>query len=724
MSTDSQTPEIPDEGGSRAPSGPGEEVQNVSGDTSRSLRSTLGGVFEDEAVEEAYQTFKNAAPQDRESSLQYSVDIGVLTPEAAQQCRDRLQGEEAPAAPSEPAPAEAVPIFAPEEPDTGATAEMDASGEASTDNPVEEETVEEPVAIRRQTKWWEHPLQSYRALKARLRKPGRSVDRGVRATATAAGSGGILSVTNLQFFQNALNVGGWIAAPLANVVGIGAPAASLLYRPLRGMYARRKYGDQLAAQAQECHRLLGMNRQMAEEHEAAFAQELQQRTVELIDQPGEQELIQALHHVLRAELETIPHFFSEELYARYCFRRITDACRAAAERPENTRTPDQRVLARYYPLGADGRPVADAADRISHLRQVAIAYGKMLAERERKNDEPYTTGGIIGASATLALTYGPLAPLVGGAAWAGRKLWRRKKEGEVHIEIDDDRREVVGKGGHPIYSPTAHRSDVLSLYRGGDYVTQAEDEATRKAWREEEGVKTWLKRITIPAEAVQRCRSGRITSVQMLASETAPVVQEQLRSLGIKPKSAVNQARVRQLELDEQAEKEQLANLRTQRGVTQAALESSANQLREIRRQLAEAKNPSPRENPMTVEEIGRDEDACKAFAIKVVETFQANFRKGAMRAAAGKVLAPVGASVKNFTAEVIVKPVVGATAAGALAAGGSYVAGTLLSSAGFGFLATPVGWGGAGFIFTSLGLYTLVMRGMQNLKKGSDKKD
>lgn len=548
----------------------------------------------------------------------------------------------------------------------------------------------------------------YRTKRARWKKTGRTIDRGVRGTVT----GGILGgstwyVAGRQLVQNALEVGNAVASGVANGFCIAAPVAPLAYPLVRLGVAKWRHGNQKEI-FEACEKNnLGMNDvDQVCENEVAFQHELDQPTVELIDQPGEQELIKAFHIVMRDLLANIPHFVTEERYAQHCFTKMVETCKNAAAKAENARTAEEKIMANYHPFDAAGGRLPDAAERILHMRQIAIAYGKMLAERERQEGESQITGAIAGASVGLLFTYGPLAPIVGGAAWAGRKLWRRHKETQVHIEVNE-RNELVGKEGQPIYNPTTYRSDVASLYRNGDFVTQAEDEAKRKEWREEEGVKLWLKSIVIPAESVQRCRTGAIRTPRDLALETAPRVQEQLKNLRIEYRSPVNTSKVRGIEMQIEAETEDLKNLRAQRSPSKDALDQCAARLKELRQALSEEKNPKPRSGPdgailpLTIEEIGKNIDAGKAFAVGVVETFLANAKQGWVRKKTGEALAPVGSAAKEAAVEVVVKPVI----IGGLSVGGIFLAGKLIGMLGGITVSTPVTLtvGGA------VGIYALV---------------
>lgn len=548
-------------------------------------------------------------------------------------------------------------------------------------------------------------VAGYRQARARWKKTGHAIDRGVRGTVTGGFIGGpAWYVMGSQWAQNALYVG----SSVANIAGAAVPALPLAYRPVRVGNAWWRRGKQ-REDFERCERdELHMTDEQIEENEKVFQRELGQPTVELIDEPGEQELLEAFHMFMRDRLAAIPHLVTAERYARYCFTVLVQACTEIKAKNDADRSKaEKRLLAAAEASSSHGE--------VTHLRQVAIAYGKLLAERERKEDECYTTGAIAGASVGLTLTYGPLAPVVGAAAWGGRKLWRAHLEKQVHIEINE-RNELVGKNGQPIYSPTTYRSDVPSLYSDGDFVTQAEDDATRKAWHEEEGVKTWLKRIIIPAESVQRCRTGVIRTPRALALEAAPRVQEHLKNQRIEHRPPVDTSKVREIEMEIEAETEDLKNLRAQRSPSKDALDQCAARLKELRKALSDAKNPKPRSGPdgtilpLTIEEIGKNTDACKAFAVAVVEAFQANAKQGWVRKKTGEALAPVSSALKEAIVEVVVKPVI----VGGMSVGGVFLVGQLIGLVGGFAVSTPLTLtiGGA------VGIYAIVQTAANAIKE------
>ncbi|MFH0851625.1 MAG: hypothetical protein V1876_02650 [Candidatus Peregrinibacteria bacterium] len=594
-------------------------------------------------------------------------------------------------------------------------------------------------------------VHGYRTKRARWKKTGHALDRGVRGVATGGAATGLSSLTGLQFFQNWLNVGGAITSGIANTVSIGMPVLPLAYRPVCMVYAKWRHDKEQQDAFRKCEtEKLGMNKGEVEANEEAFQWELGQPTVELINEPGEQQILEAFHAMMRDHLADVPHFVTEERYAQYCFTRLAGACEAASAKVADNRSDTEQKL-----LGAVGASYSNG--EITHVRQVAIAYGKMLAERERRETECYTTGAIVGASAGLVLTYGPLAPVVGGAAWIGRKLWRNYKEKQVHIEINE-RNEIVGKNGQPIYNPTTYRSDVASLYRRGDFVAKAEDEATRKEWHEEEGVKSWLKVIVIPAECVQRCRTGAIKTPRELALEAASRVQDDLHKKKVKklPKKAP-EAKIAQLKEELMTAKEELKERRqardkvrgdlraaeigvqeSQNTIQQYATTTDFNEKKartEAKRMLklhqsraARARGELPDleelvqkqeevakklstelrqdEHPeageeLTLEKIGDDIEIGKAFAVAVVEIFQANAKQGWVRKKTGEALAPVSSAAKEAAVEVVVKPVI----IGGAAVGGVFLAGKLIGFIGGFAVSTPVTL----MIGGAVGIYALV---------------
>src|SRR3989339_33659 len=631
---------------------------------------------------------------ERVAGIGFYLDRGLITEDIAEIFRDRLRHE----------PQEAV-------------AEADDSRSESGDGyAVETPAAGTPaiLAAAKQKKQKKSLYRRYRESRQRWKQLGHTIDHGVRGTVTGGVVGGITGLTALQGFQNLLGVGGAMGSGFANVVCMGLPAAPLLYRPACWVYAKRKHEDIKIAYDQCTKDSLHLDGVPLEEHQRVFQREINQPTVELIDQPGEQEFIKAFHMVIRDRLANIPHLLTEERYAQYCFTVMVEACKNSAAKEENARNGAEKILANYHPFDTAGNRLPDAAERILHMRQISITYGKMLAERERQEGESQITGAIVGASIALLFTYGPLAPIIGGIAWTGRRLWCRHKEAQVHIEVNE-RNELVGKEGQPIYNPTTYRSDVVSLYRNGDFVTQAEDEAKRKEWREEEGGKSWLKSIVIPAESVQRCRTGAIKTPRGLALETAPRVQEQLKNQRIEHRPPVNTSKVREIEMQIEAETEDLKNLRAQRSPSKDALDQCAARLKELRKALSAEKNPKPRSGPdgvilpLTIEEIGKNVDAGKAFAIAVVETFQANAKQGWVRKKTGEALAPVGSAFKEAAIDVVVKPVI----VGGLSVGGVFLAGKLIGVLGGITVSTPVTLtiGGA------VGIYALVRMAASAIK-------
>lgn len=523
---------------------------------------------------------------------------------------------------------------------------------------------------------------------------------------------------------------------------IALPAAPLLYHGISRTVEGAKHNREQERLLLDCEAdTLHMNDAEQTANRTAFMSDLAKPTVEIIDDASEARLLEGLHEFMQGRLGQMPRLGSEENYAKYCFVRIVEACTVASNKAEAQRNEGEKELAKYAPselIEADpqNQPSlkADALGQIEHVRQAAIAYGKLLAERERRENEVLVTGAIVGTSIGTFFTFGPLGPVAGAAALGARKLYRNHVDGRVHIEIDE-RNKVAGKNGMPVYNPieTRRRSGVASIFQRGNRIAEVERSPEKlKEWGDEEGVKSMLKLIVIPAASQDRCRKGHIRSARALAEETAPIVQSGLESRGVqKPGKKGAPAEIDELKEKLASAKEELKERRQARDKVRGDLRAAEIGIQEsediihqyenstdyhekkakfeaermlglnrTRKRRAGAELPDLQtrvteqeaivtslsadlrnaEHPklgakLTLEEIGNDPDIAKAFAVAVVRAFENNHQSGWMRRSAGATLRPAGSALQEVGVEVVAKPL----AAGVGSGVGVFVAGKLV---------------------------------------------
>ncbi|MDO8468585.1 MAG: hypothetical protein Q7S29_02400 [Candidatus Peribacter sp.] len=299
---------------------------------------------------------------------------------------------------------------------------------------------------------------------------------------------------------------------------------------------------------------------------------------DLLDEPGEDTLVIALHNSERAKPSETPYLCSVERYAKYCFARLRQLCREAHEGLQVSPPRGVRGVTdeeRQQLAGFHQQIEAGSTDALDHLLQVSVCYGRLLANHARDKREGQITGATFGTAAALSVaTWSPLPLAIGAGAFGLRQLYRTVRKVPQRLEISA-KGEIQGKGGEPILSAeTAHvkggdlyRPDVLMEYSEESQLTDSE--------------KRWLPMIVIPAAVIDR---RRYRTEQDLALAAAPHVQHTLGRRKALQKKVDEEEKTR---LKEKAQKEsqRLEALETELHQKQSQLEQLQDELALVEQQ-------------------------------------------------------------------------------------------------------------------------------------------
>jgi|GEM_PF-5152929 len=586
---------------------------------------------------------------------------------------------------------------------------------------------------------------------------GRTVVGGLLSYAPTAWAG------NLPLIQGAL--GSWTPLGVLPMGLAAVPAASIVgYGAWKARRARQSVDVAHRSNIIDWARNFHVNVTQFNTH---FAAELPLPTNELIDTYDEEEMIAGLHTRMWTRRGEIPIMHSVEHYARYTLPILIELCQQVKANHPSVRSlslpqtqKDQLIAHAPDPTGTP----AHEESKWTRLRQVAIAYGKFLAKWHQKRTEGQVTGALAGTGLGLGLTTGPVAPVICGLTWAGRKWWLKHKHADTDIELRHDGKLECN------LDPEHFDAGGRSLYSQGRFI---EDVPMQKdEWLKSRTVKYWYDRIQIPEEA--RKRSGSKKSPKHLGINATRSVQLALTKVDPPPTIPTDREKERlketyenlrderkkllgeQTKLDEEiakltaAEKRIKAQLMRLKGATsdyertrrdelelslgeaqddliQAKTKKSNNEIALVTGDYAPTKVDQARKAMdnaekgtavprLTYQAVGENDDICKAFAIRVVEAYgpltENAIAKKMKKYTGEKLASAVGVLLDNTQEVVVTGAAIGTVGAigmgGAVLAGQSLpVLGTLLG--GLSVAKWAVGGGVAGFIFGSG--YTLITK-------------
>jgi len=304
----------------------------------------------------------------------------------------------------------------------------------------------------------------------------------------------------------------------------------------------------------------------------------------LIDEDGEEDLLQAFHHSNFAGPHDTPNLGSRDAYARHCMLNMLALCGYSADaktHPQSEQllesllddkvkknpmlrdqwlasirdrlariSPEEKkeILAKYN-VFEQGITPEEVKKRLKAIRQTSIAYGRLLQKYHSDRREAQVTGAMVGpAVITSAVTASP-APLVGaGLLWASRKGYRAfvGRSSMVNLEFDENdpvNGDLHGRGGGPIIPASlARKRGGAGIYQHAVLVqcagkTQADLTDVQKYW---------YKHINLHASR-PRYASTHWKKPEDLAVYCAAAVQKDLTKVK-QPKVSADSEKTRQAE--------------------------------------------------------------------------------------------------------------------------------------------------------------------------------